>query len=300
MQRDALDELAERRQWIYWKFEPPRTPGGKPVKMPYAPISGRRASTTDSHTWSTFDDAVAACQAQRGSGIGFVFSADDPYCGVDLDACIDRETGEVAAWATAIVDAFASYTEFSPSGTGLHIIGRGSVPPGGNRQGAIELYSVARYFTMTGRPYPGCSPTIRGVQKPLDALHRELFHTDDLTMERRPVRTRTTVEGDDAALLSRMFASRNGDQIRRLWDGNTGRYYSTDLGRDDLNRADMALAGHLSYWTGGDKARADRLFRQSALFRDKWDAQRGKTTYGERTLSRVGHRVRVERGPIEL
>jgi putative DNA primase/helicase len=64
-------------------------------------------------------------------GIGFVFTESDPFCGVDLDACVDPKTGEIASWASEIVRELNSYTAFSPSGTGLHVLLRAEFPPGG-------------------------------------------------------------------------------------------------------------------------------------------------------------------------
>ena len=276
----ALDELAGWHQWLYWKQEPPRAPGVKPVKMPYDPHTGKRASTTDSATWADFDTALSACQTFGGTGLGFVFAVDDPYCGVDLDGCIDTETGAVADWALTIVDALASYTELSPSGTGLHVIVRATLPAGGNRKGAIELYDRARYFTVTGQPYPGSPTGIAERQPTLEALHRHIFGTAEAMVSRAPAGPQR-IEPVDADLIDRMLRASNGDRTRRLWEGDTSRY-----GGDD-SAADFALLSHLHYWTGGDDARMDRLFRQSGLMREKWDEKRGQTTYGLYTLSRV-------------
>jgi len=121
-------------------------------KVPKRP-DGSPASSTDAATWSTFDQAAAA--ADRFDGIGFVFSADDPFVGIDLDACRDAATGIVAPWAQAIVDDLATYVEVSPSGTGLHLIARGELPSDTGRKaayagGKVEAYSHGRYFCTTG------------------------------------------------------------------------------------------------------------------------------------------------------
>jgi putative DNA primase/helicase len=87
------------------------------------------------------------------SGVGFVFSSGDPYTGIDLDHCIDPETGEIAPWAQAWVERFGGYTEISPSGNGLHVIVRGKSSHNGKRtvEGkTVEIYSTERFFTITG------------------------------------------------------------------------------------------------------------------------------------------------------
>src|SRR4029453_17263606 len=121
------------------------------------------ASTTNPRTWGTFDACWAALAsaleeweiedpgAYRGGGLGFVFSRQDPYAGIDLDGCVDVVTGAVAAWAQTIVDSLASYTEITPTTTGLHVLVEASMlPQARNKQDPIELYDYGRFFTMTG------------------------------------------------------------------------------------------------------------------------------------------------------
>ena len=135
-------ELKARPQWVVWKAV-----GDKPDKVPYSARSGRRASSTDLLTWSTFQEALDAYENSEYAGLGFVFSSADPYTGIDLDNCVD-ENGEIALWALEIVRYFDSYTELSASGSGLHIIVRGEVP--NRRKGDVEVYSSKRFFTVTG------------------------------------------------------------------------------------------------------------------------------------------------------
>ena len=116
------EELRVRPQWVVWKAV-----GDKPDKVPYSARTGRRASSTDLLTWSTFQEALEAYENGKYAGVGFVFSSADPYTGIDLDNCVDAD-GEIAGWALEIVRYFDSYTEISPTGTGLHVIVRGHVP----------------------------------------------------------------------------------------------------------------------------------------------------------------------------
>jgi putative DNA primase/helicase len=136
------EELRVRPQWVVWKAV-----GDKPDKVPYSARTGRRASSTNLLTWSTFQDALEAYENGDYAGLGFVFSSADPYTGIDLDDCVDAD-GEIAGWAVEIVRYFDSYTEFSATGTGLHIIVRGNVP---NRlKDEVEVYSSKRFFTVPG------------------------------------------------------------------------------------------------------------------------------------------------------
>ena len=145
------EELKVRPQWVNWKFA---RDGKKWTKHPYNPRTRHKASSTDLLTWSTFTEVLEAYEAGGYSGIGFMFCSGDPYVGVDLDDCVDPETGEIAPWATQIVEGLDSYTELSPSGEGVHIIVRGKVP-GPVKKKHIEIYSIERYFTITGHEVAG-------------------------------------------------------------------------------------------------------------------------------------------------
>ena len=83
-------------------------------------------------------------------GIGLVLVADDDLMVFDLDHCRDAETGVIEEWATGIIDTLNSYTEVSPSGTGIHIFVRGSLPGKRRRKGRVEVYESGRYMTVTG------------------------------------------------------------------------------------------------------------------------------------------------------
>lgn len=141
------EELKRRPQWVNWKYA---RDGKKWTKHPYNPRTERKASSTDLLTWSTFAETLEAYEAGTYSGVGFMFCSGDPYVGVDLDSCIDPETGEIAPWATQIVEGLDSYTELSPSGVGIHVIVKGKAPSPLKRD-RIEMYSIERYFTITGR-----------------------------------------------------------------------------------------------------------------------------------------------------
>jgi hypothetical protein len=162
------DCLIQRTQWVGWKL---CERDGKPTKVPISPHSGRPASTTEPSTWGTFQEAVDAAIRLKLSGIGYVFSKDDLFTGIDLDKCRDPETGSVEPWAQSIVDALNSYTEISPSDNGLHIIVEAALPDGRRRNGRVEMYSDGRYFTMTGNRVPGTPATVEPRQDELQAQH---------------------------------------------------------------------------------------------------------------------------------
>lgn len=276
--------LRERPQWVCWKYI---TRGGKQTKCPVSARDGGRADSTDPATWASFDEAVAAWRADsRCAGVGFVFSPDDPFCGVDLDECID-DAGVIAPAAQEIIDALNSYTEVSPSGRGVKVFIAARKPDGvGCKSKAIagfketEVYDRERFFTVTGRHMPGTPPTVGERQSQLESLCGRLWS------RKRPARLNGAVAslgftGDDEALIERAGAAKNGDRFQKLWSGDTC------LHAGDHSGADQALCNLLAFWTGKDAARMDRLFRRSGLFREKWDERRGERTYGQMTIEKA-------------
>lgn len=263
-------ELRDRAQWVVWRYE---TRDGKPTKVPYSAVTGRRADSTDPATWSTHEAALAA--VERYSGLGFVFGASDPYLGVDLDGCVD-EHGEMHAAAAKVVDSLGGYAEVTPSGRGLHVIVRALLSGDQHRTtrtawgGNFEIYDRARFFTMVA----GGSGQIRDAQAEVDALYAEMFPK----AEDPPRAPNGHVHADDHELLARAFAARNGSKVRALYGGDTTAH------SDDDSAADLALCASLAFWTGPDPDRIDRLFRGSGLSREKWDSRRGESTYGRQTI----------------
>ena len=157
--------LTELHQWVTWRPEKRSLASGelKWTKVPYITGTHRRASSTDSDTWGTFADARADAQRPGSDapyGVGFVFTADDPFTGIDLDECF-LDDGKLHPAARLLVESFNSYTELSPSGGGVHIVTTARPSFTGKRTsktpwgGVLEAYASARYFTITGARLDG-------------------------------------------------------------------------------------------------------------------------------------------------
>jgi AAA domain len=137
-------ELQLLPQWVNWKYE--KNLEGKEKKPLFNPKTGHKADHSDPRTWGTYAQAVE----RDPDHIGFVFTRECGYWGVDLDGCRDPETFAIEPWAREILVELKSYADKSPSGTGFHIICKGSLPVDGRRRGSIEVYSAHRYLTFTG------------------------------------------------------------------------------------------------------------------------------------------------------
>lgn len=159
----AIADLAQRRQWVCWRLEKRE---GKPTKVPVQP-NGLLAATDNPRTWSSYEEACEAA-ARNGWGIGYVFDGD--LVGVDLDKCRDPSTGKIEDWAAEIIQRLRSYTEVSPSGTGVHILCVGSIPRDGGRRGQIEVYTRRRFFCVTGQHVDGWPDEVCEAEEALEWL----------------------------------------------------------------------------------------------------------------------------------
>ena len=303
-------ELRDRPQWVCWRME---TRDGKTTKIPFDAKTGKPASSTDQATWRCFCDAVTAHERGGFSGVGFVFSKDDPFVGIDLDHVRNPQTGAFELWARDVVKRLDSYAELSQSGTGAHVIFKGRVPGqrrrrsmGNNGQG-VEVYDAGRYFCMTGLQLAGTPPTIEDRQAVLNEIHKELFGAEKAEAPLTATAPLAPLSHTDLDLIEKATVAKNGGAFSELWRGDwQGAGYASQ------SDADAALLGMLRFWTGGDKARAFALFSQSGLTREKW----AREDYRERTWAAVaagetysppqpvtlsgGVRPKATAGPVEV
>lgn len=278
-------------QWVLWRYDWNHK-RGEWAKVPYNARTRQKADSTDPATWSDFDTARTSFERGGFAGVGFVFAADGNLTGVDLDGCIDPETGEVLEWAQPWLDAFDTYQEISPSGTGVKLFCQATKPDGagckkalpfpsvGGKDAAVEAYDRVRFFAVTGAVF-GPVRLVADCQSTVDAFCAEYLPSQKAAPKAPRPASPSPLSLDDGELLRRAFAAKNGSEVFALYSGNIGAY------NGDQSAADLGLCCHLAFWSGGDAARLDAWFRSSALFRDKWDEQRGSQTYGERTLEKA-------------
>ena len=257
-------DLVQWPHWVCWKYEQ-RVGEPKPTKPPRNAHTGAYASSTAPSTSVTFDAAGRA--ELEGWGVGFVFHAElNPFAGIDQDGCRDPHTGVLAEWAAKNVTAFDSYTETSPSGCGCKTIVRGKPRRNGKKKGdgdsAVEVYGRDRFFTLTGmQTSPDTDIAIR--QRTLDALCNRLWPVAPVVVQ--PSRLRRPITASNATLIAKARSAKNGALFDLLWSGAwQGRYGSQ-------SEADAALCRILAFWCDFDTDRVDHLFRQSGLYREKWN-----------------------------
>jgi primase-polymerase (primpol)-like protein len=267
-----------------WRWRSPKAPKKgkcKWDKPPIDPESGREIDATDPDNWLTFDQARRAAR-KRGDGIGFALGPEDNRLGIvgsDFDKCIGPD-GAIDPDVMCDVRSLDSYTERTPSGTGLRTLVWGTKPGGkckDTRRG-IELYQSGRYFTLTGRHLEGTPTTIERRDEALAAFYDRLFGTPrPKASAAAGVAANGHAAASDDELIERARRAKNGAKFAALFDrGDTPSY------ADDESSADQALANMLAFWLGKDAARMEAAFGKSALGkRDKWI---GRDDYRKRTI----------------
>jgi len=264
------EELKELDQWVCWKKS--LGPDGKLKKIPYDPKTGEFAKANIPGTWADYETAAAA--ANNYDGIGFEFLEGGNIFGIDLDHVI--ENGVINPVALEIIDTMDSYTEISPSGNGVHIIAKGTIPSKDRRKDFIEMYSDGRYFTVTGNVYNGHNKLNERTAEAAAIHAKYLSRQDTATAPQN-----ATMPISDKEVLQKAMNSKASTRFNRLWNGDISLY------NNDHSAADLALINDLGYWTNYNAAQMDRLFRQSGLYRDKWDEVHGQETYGQMTINRA-------------
>lgn len=277
------NELKEHDQWVLWRYV---ERDGKRTKVPYQ-VNGQSAKSNDPGTWTGFDRIKEKHDEGGFDGIGFALSEHDGLAGIDLDKCYDPvanaftkpEAEEIVRRALEL----GTYIEITPSGSGFRIFVKGSLKRSGKAPGAmswIEAYDhrSPRYLTVTGAKYEGAVGQIQPGQEFLDWLHDSYLKKPDRPKATPQAGARP--ERDDDELIRQIRNSqKDGPRFTEFFD--QGR-----LINDDHSSTDFALCGILARWTERSAEQMDRIFRRSALMRDKWNERRAGDgrTYGQLTI----------------
>ncbi len=281
-------DLRSLDRWALWSYE---WSGTRWAKVPH-PVSQRRrpASVSRLDDWTTFSNALRVYELDQRTGgdiagVGFLL-ANDGISIIDIDGCFDPAVppslDALTPDARALVERLGSFTEVSPSGTGLHVIVRARLPGPGRRRNGIEIYDRSRFFCLTGHILPGCRSTIESRQAEADALYRELA----------PVVSSSPRTGGEPALTSGATGLTD-DEIIRLASrgGSLGDRFELFFVFGEWqpffrsqSEADLWLIGRIAYFAGADVRTIARLFRRSAL---ATRAKADRDAYLFRTIERA-------------
>lgn len=250
-----IADLKQHKNWINWNKE---VRDEKETKVPYA-TNGKRASSTDESTWDTYENAV-----QQSDKIGFVLPNDATILAIDLDHCVSGNEITNDTFKRFVEQA-NTYTEYSPSGDGLHLLFY--VPNGielqANRSQKkcpdFECYSHGRYLTFTGFSY-GKEKEIREInQQQAEQLLSIVGYPWKGTEKQQQSVLRHGNSLTNEGVKTKMFNAKNGAKIESLWNGNIADY------NNDTSAADYALCCQLAFWTGKDTEQMRQLWLASPL-----------------------------------
>ncbi|PRO64644.1 DNA primase [Alkalicoccus urumqiensis] len=214
------------------------------------------------------------------------------YAGIDIDKCIDPNTGEVPDWVREILKITDSYYEVSPSGAGLHIIMKVSnlkrLHEYRSRDASkgLEFYYQSRYFTLTGNTANGALKAIREDDEALKSVLDK-----HLTKNPKPVTPETPGPegGNDLStdqIIEIAEKSKTGSRFQSFMRGGWENQYGSQ------SEADMAFCNDLAFWCAKDESKMDDIFRQSALMRQKWERPQNGFTYGAEQIQKAAAECR--------
>lgn len=271
----SIDDLKLRKQWICWQRQ---DSSGRKAKVPKNPYNGYNAKTNDPTTWGTYDDCMRARLKYGFDGVGIILT--DGLCGIDVDALnhgSDKESENPIA--QDLLKLFkGTYAEYSPSGKGVHILGLADtekLPIEINKEGIavlsaeyysknphenIEIYIAEltnRFFTFTGQKISGNMLT------DITAETNELIQSK----MRRIKMSNKDLMAKNAILQKATSAPNSSKFIELYYQGDKKSYNNDD------SSADLALCSMLAYWCERDGELVDALFRDSALYREKWERE---------------------------
>lgn len=270
------EELRQNGLFCSWQYESVK---GRLTKMPYR-LDGYRARSTIREDFCDFDTMNAHIQKlnqnKRIAGLGLgIFNG---FSAVDIDHCV--KDGKLSDLAVDVINTMDSYTEYSPSGEGVRIIFKAAFDYDkdlyyiNNQNLGLEIYvsgCTNKYVTLTGNVIRNVGVNERGAE--LKAL-LELY----MKKPEPPPKLRPGFEPHsyltDEQVLEKALNAKNGEKFKAVWGGEFDKSQS---------EADLALCSHLAFWCGGDFDQIDRLFRESSLYREKWDRE----DYAERTINKA-------------
>lgn len=263
--------MKDKPNWCLWKLE---ERDGRTIKIPYT-INGSGAKSNDPNTWASFHDALNVfANSSEYNGLGFFL--EKPLVGLDIDHVSNQNPDKINTILNIVKN---TYVEVSQSGNGYHAIFKGFKPENTpNKKNGFEMYDHERFFALTA--------DIKTLPQ-IDSFDGEKMRSlIDLTVgfkKDNPVSINPVGAGNDLSsdeIVNRILTSSQADQFKQLYTGNIAGYESP-------SNADLALCNILAYWTNRDAQKMDAIFRQSKLYRSKWDSKRGATTYGEMTIQKA-------------
>jgi hypothetical protein len=276
---DAIpSDFTKQNNWILWKYI---LNNHKWTKIPYQ-INGTKADATSQKTWCSFNDAKTAFKSGKFDGIGFAIGKSGLVC-IDVDHESQWPNGGLESLLSGLNDKY--YKEQSPSGDGYHLWIKASKPNGMGcksknfHNSLVEVYNSDRYITMTGaviKPY--IQP--QEAQAELENVFSPLIKNTTPAIENTPL---TVTHFDDETIINKIKNQNNKTYGSKLFI----QLHKSGFATGDNSSDDLSYMNTLAFYTSCNPTQMDRIYRTSAIFRNKWDEKRGDFTYGEITIQKA-------------
>ncbi len=259
--------------WVAWKYI--KDEKGKDSKLPVNPKTGKAASISDPETWGSFDKAVERQEADGLDGVEIALRKNGKIVltGLDFDHCIDADG--ISPWAWEVIKTIDSYTEKSPSGTGIRVIvNTDGLPPGGRKNGDVEIYDDRHFLSITGDHIEGTPDWIGYRPKEVVSVWERFIGSNGRNphevTEREPLLT-------DDEIIEKLSKAKNSEKFNKLNSGQWQYLYQSQ------SEADLAFCNQIAFYSQNVE-QIDRIVRKSGLYRQKWDSKRNDSTYGRDTI----------------
>lgn len=258
LRKNVPEEMLNKPNWVVVRTRA-NEDTGRLDKFLINPHTGKFAESDNPETWADFDTACKYAKENGGVCLAYALDGKDGIACIDLDGCM-AENGDFSDIAQkAFIAASGSYAEKSVSGKGLHLFGKtkGADLRSFSKDKTMEYYQGGHFIAMTGDNFG--SSELRSFDTPMmqTVLQSKL--------ERRTEwkHTGEGVEGlssmDDREMLDKAFKAKNGDTVKKLYNGE-------DL-RGNHSNSDMSLMNYLAFWSNHDIDQMLRVFSTSGLYR---------------------------------
>lgn len=252
------DEMRGKPNWVVVRTRE-NNDTGRLDKFLIDVHTGKFAESDNSKTWTDFDSACKYAKEHGGVALAYALDDKDGIACIDLDKCISDDGKRSALAEEVLAKCGKTYIEHSLSGKGLHIFGRtkGADLRSFSKDGDMEYYQGGQFIAMTGDG--------AGFYRLGDFDTPEMKALLERKLERR-TEWKNVGKGeagltqmDDRELLEKAFSAKNGDTVRRLYNGE-------DL-RHNHSNSDMSLMNYLAFYSGGNVEQMTRIFATSGLYR---------------------------------
>ena len=292
-QPENIPDFLRNERFATWIADPKPGNPGKFNKAPRNPKTGIRVGANDPSNFGTFDEAIQALGSGNYSGCGVLLTESSGITGIDIDDVRGQEEA-VKDWIRCAV-AGGAYCERSPSGEGVRLFVRGTLPGTGRKQNGLEIYNKDRFLTVTGVSL-NKKPT--GLIDGQSLIDEFLKFLPERQAKATQGKNRSQVVEADPKLIERI-ATLAEQAHPDLWIGWTA--LPKDVDRSQIDMSFACGTARIARVCGvTDEALPNVIeivFNMSGLVRQKWT---DRADYRNRTIAEAIARVNDEPVPSLL